>query len=67
MIESPRFVSRCTAKNLWHEYRIYRDRIELPSLFGTWSVPFDQVEDVEVNEPIMTAVLHGRFAGISHR
>jgi hypothetical protein len=61
MNEMPRFMSRCTARSLWHEYRIYDDRIELPSILGTWRVPFDHVEGVEVNEPMIGAVLGGRF------
>jgi hypothetical protein len=61
MSETPRFTSPCTAKSLWHEYRIYDDRVELRSILGPWVVPFDEVERVEVNEPILGALLHGRF------
>jgi hypothetical protein len=61
MSEEPRFVSACTARSLWNEYRVYDDRVELHTLFGTWRVPFEQIEGVEVNEPIVKAVMHGRF------
>jgi hypothetical protein len=61
MSDQPRFVSACTLRSLWNEYRVYDDRVELDTLFGPWRVPFEQVERVEVNEPILNAVMHGRF------
>lgn len=61
MSEAPTFASPCTAKSLWHEYRIYADRLELDSLFGRWVIPFEGVERIEVSEPIISALLHSRF------
>jgi hypothetical protein len=61
MSDKPRFVSSCTIRSLWNEYRVYDDRVELDTLFGPWRIPFEQVEGVEVNEPILNAVMHGRF------
>jgi hypothetical protein len=42
------YASKCAARSLWQEYRVYGDRVELDTLFGTLAVPFDQVEGVEV-------------------
>jgi hypothetical protein len=42
------YVSKCAAKSLWQEYRVYDNRVELGTLLGTVTVPFDQVEEVEV-------------------
>ncbi|HEY7327268.1 MAG TPA: hypothetical protein VH592_06505 [Gemmataceae bacterium] len=61
MSEAPIYTSKCTAKNLWQEYRIYEDRVELHTWFGPWAIPFDQIESVEISEPLLKAALHGRF------
>ena len=44
------YKSKCTAKSLWQEYRIYRDRLELQSwlLFHTVVVPVNEIRAVEV-------------------
>lgn len=55
MSESPIYTSRSTAKRLWHEYRIYDDRVELDTGLGTMTVPFEHVERVEVSPPHLTA------------
>jgi hypothetical protein len=61
MSEVPIYTSKCSAKNLWQEYRIYDDRVEFHTWFGPWVIPFDQIESVEISEPLLKAVLHGRF------
>jgi hypothetical protein len=44
------YKSKRTAKSLWQEYRIYRDRLELQSwiLFHTFVVPVNEIQAVEV-------------------
>ena len=42
------YTSPCAARSLWHEYRVYADRVELDTLTGTLAVPFDQIEGVHV-------------------
>jgi hypothetical protein len=44
------YKSKRTAKSLWQEYRIYRDRLELQSwlLFHTVVVPANEIQAVEV-------------------
>ena len=61
MSEAPIYTSKCSAKNLWQEYRIYEDRVEFHTWLGPWVIPFNQVESVELSEPLLKAVLHGRF------
>jgi hypothetical protein len=48
MTEKVLYTSKCTARSLWHEYRVYGDRVELDSMFGTITVPFDQVTGVGI-------------------
>jgi hypothetical protein len=50
MDESPLYVSKRTAKSLWQEYRIYRDRVELQcwTLFRTFIIPIEEIERIEV-------------------
>jgi hypothetical protein len=61
MIEAPIYTSKCSAKNFWQEYRIYEERVEFHTWLGPWVIPFDQIESVEVSEPLLKAVIHGRF------
>jgi len=49
MDEKPIHVSGSSAKSLWQEYRLFNDRIEFHTLFGTMTVPFAHVERVYVN------------------
>jgi hypothetical protein len=51
--EQPLHESRRMAKNLWQSYRIFRDRIELRTWFGRYTIPFDWVESVEISESLM--------------
>jgi hypothetical protein len=44
----PRYVSPCTMKSLWQEYRIYEDHLELATHFGTLHVPFSEIERMTV-------------------
>jgi hypothetical protein len=60
MANSPIYSSKCTAGSLWQEYRIYDDRVEFHTWFGPWTIPFEQIESVQVAEPIVKAVLHLR-------
>jgi hypothetical protein len=50
MNDTPIYTSKRTAKSLWQEYRIYRDRLELQSwfLFHTVVVPANEIQAVEV-------------------
>jgi hypothetical protein len=50
MNDAPLYTSKRSAKNLWQEYRIYRDRLELQSwaLFHTIIVPANQIQAIEV-------------------
>jgi hypothetical protein len=61
MSEAAIYTSKCSAKSLWQEYRIYDDRVEFHTWFGPWVIPFDQIERVEISEPLLEAVLHGKF------
>lgn len=53
------YVSPSSAKSLWQEYRIYADRMEFHTLLGTMVVPFDTIEDVNVLDSDVGALLRG--------
>jgi len=50
MNDPPIYISKRTARSLWQEYRICRDRLELQSwfLFHTVVVPANEIQAVEV-------------------
>lgn len=52
-IEQPLYVSARSLKNLWHEYRIYADRIELDSFLGRKVIPAGDILDIEVRPPLV--------------
>lgn len=61
MDEQPLYVSRRLFRNLWQQYRIYVDRIELRSCVGKKIIPVDDVLDVEVRPPVVIGdLLRGR-------
>jgi len=47
-IEQPLYVSARSFRNLWQEYRIYTDRIELKSCVGRKVIPAGDIVDIEV-------------------
>lgn len=48
------YASKRTAKSLWQQYRIYRDRIELQSwiLLHTVVLPIDEIQAVKVRPSV---------------
>src|SRR6266513_752416 len=58
---SPIYVSECTKKSPWQKYEIFDDRVELHSWLGNWTLPFEQIEKVEVYPPVLRSlILHLR-------
>ena len=52
--ETPLYVSRRCARNLWQEYRVYPDRIELQlRLWGRRRYPLGDIERVVVRPPVV--------------
>ena len=56
MNDIPIYTSKRTAKSLWQEYRIYRDRLELQSwfLFHTLIIPAGEIFKIEVRPSIFS-------------
>lgn len=54
MTDTPLYASERTAKSLWQQYRIYRDRIELQSwiLLHTVVLPIDEIQAVKVRPSV---------------
>ena len=48
------YISKRRARNLWQEYRIYPDRLELQAwaLFHTIVVPANEIQSIEVRPPV---------------
>ncbi len=59
MSEKPNYVSPSTVKSLWQEYRIFANRLELDTLYGLISIPFEQVETIELRESDVSGLLKG--------
>jgi hypothetical protein len=53
------YVSPSSAKSLWQEYRIYADRVEFHTLFGTMEVPFGTIEGARVLDSDIDALFRG--------
>lgn len=52
MSAKPLYVSKTSGKNLWQEYRIHADRLEIDVLvLGTLRVPFEAVRGVAERPP----------------
>ncbi|MGA1870168.1 MAG: hypothetical protein ACMUJM_16650 [bacterium] len=50
MKEKAIYISESTFKSLWQEYRIYEDHLEFVTHVGLITIPFDQIEKIEVQE-----------------
>ncbi len=61
MSETPIYTSKSSIKSLWQAYRIYADRLEFDTLFGQMTIPFAQVERVDVAESDVKGLLKGNL------
>jgi len=61
MRDKPLYVSPSTLKSLWQEYRIYADRLEFDTIYGQLSIPFDQVERIELRESDVAGLMRGEL------
>jgi len=59
MNDKPAYASKSIAKNLWQEYLIYDDRLEINTLLGRMTVPFEHIERVDVSESEIKGLLRG--------
>ncbi len=59
MSDTPIYTSKSTIKSLWQEYRIYDDHLEFDTLFGQMTVPFDNIERVDISESEVRGLLKG--------
>ena len=68
MNDTPLYTSKRTVWNLWQEYRIYRDRLELQSwaLFHTIVVPANEIQALEVRPSILGGLPRGMTLGIKN-
>ena len=56
MKQPPLYVSECSTKSLWQKYEIFHDRVELHTWVGTFKIPFDQIEKIEVYPPVLKSL-----------
>ena len=47
----PLYKSKRKFKNMWQEYRVFDDRVELATIFKTLVIPFEQVNRIAVANP----------------
>ena len=59
MTGKPIYISTSTLKSIWQEYRIFGDRLEFDTRFGRMTIPFENVERVEVLDADTKALLRG--------
>jgi len=61
MSNQPIYTSKSTVKSLWHEYRVYQNRLELDSPMGLLVIPFEHVEGVDVSESDVAGLFRGEL------
>ena len=56
MSDAPIYISKRTAKSLWQEYRIYRDRLELQSwiVLHTLVIPASEIREIKVRPSVFS-------------
>jgi hypothetical protein len=59
MDEIPVYTSGSMVRSLWQKYYIYGDRVEFDTVFGKMTIPFEQIERVEVSESEVQGLLRG--------
>ena len=60
---TPLYVSKRSFKNLWQEYRLYLDRIELQCWIAlhTLKIPIREIVDIQIRDPFsLWALLRGK-------
>jgi hypothetical protein len=58
----PLYVSKRMSRNLWQEYRVFSDRIEIQCrfLFSTFVIPFDDIEEVSLSRALAIEIFRGK-------
>jgi hypothetical protein len=59
--ELPIYESRRTPAGLWQGYFVYREMIELRTIFGIFRLSYADIEEITVSPPIMTLLRQGKF------
>lgn len=53
------YTSESTYKNLWQKYKIFEDHLEFDTLFGTLTIPFAQIESIDIQDSDIKDLLKG--------
>lgn len=61
MSDAPQYRSPSSLKTLWQDYSVYADRLEFGTLLGTWAIPFSEIDQIEVQEATLQALVNGRL------
>lgn len=61
MHAEPVYVSPSSSKSLWQEYRVFADRIELSTLLGVLTVPFEKIEQISERAPLLKQIATGEI------
>jgi hypothetical protein len=52
--ELPIYESRRTPAGMWQRYLVFRDRVELRTVFGIFRIPLDEIVAIEKMGPLMS-------------
>lgn len=55
------YVSPSSIRSLWQEYRVFADRLELATMFGTIRIPFENVDAVSERPPLLKQLATGEI------
>jgi hypothetical protein len=58
----PLYVSKRMPRNLWQEYRVFTDRIEIQCRFllSTFTIPFDDIAEVSLSWPLAIEIFRAK-------
>ena len=59
MSDTPVYTSVSTVKSIWQEYRIFDNRLEFDTHLGKVTIPFEQVEWIEVSDSEVKGLMEG--------
>jgi hypothetical protein len=62
MDELPIYESKRTAAGLWQRYLVFRDRVELRTLFGRFRLPFESIVSIDVSPPLLKVMARGQMS-----
>ncbi|HSI73008.1 MAG TPA: hypothetical protein VK934_07505, partial [Fimbriimonas sp.] len=60
--ELPIYESKKTTRGLWQRYLVFRDHVELRTMFGIYRLRFQDIDSIEISPPLTTLLRQGKVA-----